>query len=69
MANIKLYELPAGVDLLVDSNSFLDDLSESEMTAAFGGLTVNNNSEIGVQVNQEFNSEATVNFDISDFAV
>ncbi|WP_427162588.1 hypothetical protein ACQFX9_14190 [Aliinostoc sp. HNIBRCY26] len=40
MASIAINELKfAGADLLVDSESFLNDLEDRELTAAIGGIT------------------------------
>jgi len=40
MACIKIYDLrPAGFDLFVDSESFLKDLNESDLTSTNGGAT------------------------------
>ena len=38
MANINISDLrPAGADLFLDSESYLNDLTEGEMTNAIGG--------------------------------
>jgi len=40
MANIIISDLrPAGADLFLDSESYLDDLTEQEMTNKLGGFT------------------------------
>jgi len=63
MANITI----SGLELLTDSESFLHDITDD--VSVVGGLSVYNNSEIAVQVNQEFNSTASVRFDFSDFSI
>ena len=41
MANIDISDLcPAGADLFLDSESYLNDLTEGEMTNTLGGFVV-----------------------------
>jgi hypothetical protein len=43
MANIKILELaPAGLKLLQDSESFLDEINDRETSAVFGGIGEDN---------------------------
>ncbi|MEM8677287.1 MAG: hypothetical protein AAGF83_26035 [Cyanobacteria bacterium P01_G01_bin.67] len=56
MANITI----SGLELLTGSESFMHDITDD--VSVVGGLTVNNNSSIVNQVNQEFNSSINSEF-------
>ena len=62
MANITI----SGLELLTDSESFLHDITDD--VSVVGGLTVNNNSEVGVQQINEFNSTGQANLNFSSFS-
>ncbi|MDJ0567645.1 MAG: bacteriocin [Pleurocapsa sp. MO_192.B19] len=71
MAKIKLSELrPAGSELLQDSESFLNELSDRELENVVGGHTINSvASQNSISVASEVKGGLNVYFGSSDFSV
>ncbi len=53
MSNLEIYELnPSGVELFEDSESYLPQLDEAEMTNVLGGLSFNGGINVDVNASE-----------------
>ena len=61
MSNLEIYELnPSGVELFEDSESYLAQLDEAEITHVVGGFKFNGNGN-GININVNASETASIN--------